>query len=163
MKKIYTVHLDPATRQALQKMQSAGVWPVRELKRARILLLADTSQAGPILSDDQIAEKVGCGRNTVQRVRQRFCNEGSKAALTEKPRPGQTRLLDSKAEQKLVAIACTTPPDGADHWSLSLLVGAVVARKLAPSISEETIRQVLLRHDLKPWLKKKVVHSHSNT
>src|SRR5436189_4981252 len=98
MKKIYTVHLEPAARQALQKMQSAGKWPVRELKRARILLLADTSQPGPILSDDQIAEKVGCGRNTVQRVRQRFCSQGSKAALREKPRPGQKRLLDTKAE-----------------------------------------------------------------
>lgn len=158
MKKLYLVHLEPATRLALQKKQSCGKWSVRELKRGRILLLADENLDQVRLDDDQIAQIVGCGRNTVQRVRQRFCNSGLEAALTERPRPGQKRLLDTKAETKLVAIACTTPPNGADHWSLALLVKAALAHKLAPAISQETVRQVLLRHALKPWLKKNVVH-----
>ncbi len=157
MKKLYEVYLDEPTRQKLEKMQQGGVWSVRQLKRARILLLADTATSPSTPSDDQIATSVGCGRNTVQRTRQRFCTQGLEGALNEKPRPGQERLLNTKAEQRLVALACTTPPNGAERWTLALLVEAARNHHLAASISDETVRQILLRHDLKPWLKKNVV------
>src|SRR5215470_4626401 len=116
MKKLYLVNLDQTTRAQLEKMFKGGQWPVRGLKRARILLLADRAIVQPELSDDQIADKVGCGRNTVQRTRQRYALEGLQAALTEKPRPGHKRKLDPKAEQQVVALACTTPPNGAARW-----------------------------------------------
>ncbi len=161
MKKLYTVSLNQDTRPQLEKMLSGGRWPVRQLKRARILLLADLSIAPPVLSDDQIADKVGCGRNTVQRTRQRYVVEGLEAALTEKPRPGHKRKLDPKQEQQVVAIACTTPPIGAEHWTLPLLVQVVQQHKICEQLSTEIIRQILHRHDLKPWLKKNVVHSRS--
>jgi len=160
MKKLYTVQLDEPTKDRLKQMLNRGVWPARQLKHARILLLADTSQAHTALTDEQIAEKAGCGRNTVQRVRHRFAKGGIEAALSDKERSGASRrMLDTKAEQKLVAIACTTPPNGADRWTLALLVQAAINHKIAAQISDETIRQVLLRHDLKPWPRKKVVHS----
>jgi transposase len=162
MKKLYTVQLDESTRDRLKQMLNRGVWPARQLKHARILLLADISQDQTALSDEQIAEKVGCGRNTVQRVRHRFAKGGIEAALNDKARSGPSRrMLDTKAEHKLVAIACTTPPNGADRWTLELLVQAAINHKIATKISDETIRQVLLRHDLKPWRKKNVVYSKS--
>src|SRR4051794_4211864 len=112
MKKLYTIQLDEPTKGRLKQMLNRGVWPARKLKHARILLLADTSQAQTTLNDEQIAEKVGCGRNTVQRVRQRFAIGGIEAALNDQERSGPSRrMLDTKAEQKLVAIACTTPPN----------------------------------------------------
>jgi transposase len=160
MKKLYTIQLDDATRVRLKQMLSSGVWPARKLKHARILLLADANQGQTTLSDEQIAEKVGCGRNTVQRVRQRFTKGGIETALNDKERRGPSRrMLDTKAEQKLVAIACTTPPNGAERWTLELLVQAAINHKIAAQISDETVRRVLLRHDLKPWRKKNVVHS----
>lgn len=159
MKKLYSVNLDQTTRAKLEKMFKGGHWPVRQLKRARILLLADRRVAQSELSDDQIADKVGCGRNTVQRIRQRYALEGLEAALTEKPRPGHKRKLDPKAEQRVVALACTTPPHGAARWTLPLLARAVRQHQISEAISDETIRQILHRHDLKPWLKKNVVHS----
>lgn len=159
MKKLYNVTLDQPTRSKLEKMFKGGNWPVRQLKRARILLLADHSIEQPALNDDQIADKVGCGRNTVQRTRHRFVLDGLEAALTEKARPGHKRKLDPKQEQHLVALACTVPPNGAEHWTLPLLAQAVTHHKIGSSISYETVRQILHRHDLKPWLKKNVVHS----
>jgi transposase len=150
MKKLYKVYLDEQTRLKLEKMHKGGLWPVRQLKRSRILILSDNIAGQLSLTDGEIATQVGCGRNTVQRVRQRFCDKGLVAALTEKPRPGQKRKLDLKAEQRLIAIACTTPPNGAERWTLSLLVQAVQNHKLTSSISDETVRQILLRHDLKP-------------
>src|SRR5436190_10710770 len=105
MKKLYTIQLDEPTIGRLKQMLNSGVWPARKLKHARILLLADTSQSQSALTDEQIAEKVGCGRNTVQRVRQRFAKDGLEDALNDKERHRPSRrLLDTKAEQKLVAI-----------------------------------------------------------
>jgi transposase len=155
MKKLYTVKLEQTSRPKLEKMLKGGNWPVRQLKRARILLLADRSVAQPDLSDDQIADKVGCGRNTVQRTRQRYVLDGLEAALTEKARPGHKRKLDPKQEQRVVALACTTPPAGAEHWTLDLLTQAVIQHQISEAISDETLRQILHRHDLKPWLKKR--------
>lgn len=161
MKKLYNVNLDKTSRAKLEKMFKGGNWPVRQLKRARILLLADHSIEQPVMSDEQIADKVGCGRNTAQRIRQRYVLDGLQAALTEKARPGHKRKLDPKQEQQVVALACTAPPNGAAHWTLPLLAQAVTQHKISSSISDETIRQILHRHDLKPWLKKNVVHSPS--
>jgi transposase len=159
MKKLYTVQLDEPTRDRLKQMLNSGVWPARKLKHARILVLADTSQAQTALNDAQIAEKVGCGRNTVQRVRHSFALDGIEAALSDKARSGPSRrMLDTKAEQHLVAIACTTPPNGAERWTLELLVQAAINHKIVASVSDETIRRVLLRHDLKPWPRKNVVY-----
>jgi transposase len=161
MKKLYHVNLDQTTRAKLEKMFKGGQWPVRQLKRARILLLADRAIEQPALSDDQIADKVGCGRNTVQRTRQRYALEGLEKTLTEKPRPGHKRKLNPKAEQQVVALACTTPPNGAARWTLPLLAEAVRQHKISEAISAETVRHLLHRHDLKPWLKKNVVYSPS--
>src|SRR5947209_7140380 len=136
MKKLYTVQLDEPNRDQLKQMLNRGVWPARKLKHARILLLADINQTQTALNDEQIAEKVGCGRNTVQRVRQRFAKGGLEAALNDQARSGPSRrMLDTKAEQKLVAIACTTPPNGADRWTLALLVQAAINHKIAAQIS----------------------------
>jgi putative transposase len=162
MKKTYLVQLDATARTKLTKMLNGGKWPARSLKRARALLLADVSTLtdGQLpLTDEQVASKAGCGRNTVQRLRQRFCEEGLDAALVGKSPPGKARILNPSQEQRLVALACTTPPNGADHWTLSLLVEAAIAHKITPAISKEAVRQVMLRHELKPWRKKNVVHS----
>lgn len=155
----HKVILDEQTREKLQKMQNAGVWPARMLKHARILLLADTSQGRICVDNPEIADKVGCSPNTVINVKRRYCEEDLESALSELPRPGHKRALNTVDEQKLIAIACTTPPDHNDHWTLKLLVKELRDRKIVDNISREAVRQVLLRHDLKPWQKKNVVHS----
>ena len=43
----------------------------------------------------------------------------------------------------MIAVACTTPPEGHGRWTLRLLAGKVVELGFAPSISPETVRQVL--------------------
>lgn len=150
MKKTYVVQLDAATRTKLTKMLNGGKWPARSLKRARALLVADVStlSEGQLpLTDEQVGNLVGCRRNTVQRMRQRFCEAGLEATLAGKPPPGQPRKLSPSQEQRLVALACTTPPNGSDHWNLSLWVEAASANKITPAVSKETVRQVLLRHE----------------
>ena len=78
------------------------------------------------------------GPATVGRVRQRF-----QRALNDLPRPGHRRKLEGKQEAHLVAVACSTPPEGHTRWTLSLLADQAVRLELTDSISRETVRQVL--------------------
>ena len=77
------------------------------------------------------------------RIRKRLVEEGLEHALREQPRPGQRRKLSGKQEAHVIAVACSTPPEGRGRWTLRLLAGKVVELGFAPSISPETVRQML--------------------
>ena len=80
---------------------------------------------------------------TVARAGKRYVEEGLEAAVNDRPRPGRERKLDSKQEAHLVAIACSSPPEGHVNWTLQLLADQVVELEFAESISLETVRQIL--------------------
>ena len=140
----YRVTLDAAERDALQQMLGVGKGAARRLMHARILLKADEAPGGPAWGDARIAEAVECSANTVARVRQRFVEEGLDAALDRKPTT-QTylRKLDGRAEAHLIALACSSPPEGQARWSLRLLADRVVAAGIVEEISHETVRRTL--------------------
>ena len=91
---------------------------------------------------------------TVARVRKRFVEEGLEAAINDRPRPGRERKLDGKQEAHLVAIACSSPPEGHINWTLHLLANKVVEMDLAGSISLETVRQILKKRTQAPVLQR---------
>jgi transposase len=68
---------------------------------------------------------------------------GLERALEEAPRPGQPPKLDGKQQARLIAEACSAPPEGHARWTLQLLADRVVALGLSDSIARETVRQVL--------------------
>lgn len=113
MKK-YKVTLTPDERQQLQEMIAAGKAAAKKLAHARILLKADASEGGPAWSDSAIAEAVEVSADTVARVRERFVEQGLEAALVRKKQDklSRERTLDGRAEAKLIALACSTPPTG---------------------------------------------------
>src|SRR5262245_33856607 len=141
--KRYLVELTPEERQHLSQLVSCGKRSARILTRARILLKADQAPGGPAWHDDRIAEALGCGRRTVERVRQRLVEEGLEAALNHKPqaRPSVPPKLDGEA--RLIALACSQPPDGRDGWTLQLLADKLVELHVVESVSYETVRRAL--------------------
>jgi len=143
--KRYVVELTPEERQQLGQLVSSGKRSARTLTRSRILLKADQAQGGPAWPDDRIAEALGCGRRTVERVRQRLVEEGLEAALHHKPqaRPSVAPKLDGAGEARLIALACSQPPDGRDGWTLQLLADKLVELRVVESVSYETVRRVL--------------------
>lgn len=136
--KTYRVHLTDEERTRLQDFTTKGVASARELRRARILLLA----AGDRL-DTEVADAVGCCPATVERVRRRCADEGVEAALHDRTRPGGTPLLDSQAEATLIALACTDGPAGRGSWTMQLLADRLVALGVVERISDETVRRTL--------------------
>jgi len=67
--------------------------------------------------------------------------------------------LDKSQKQRIIAMVCSQPPEGFARWTVRLVAEQAVKRKLVPRVGRETVRNLLLHHDLKPWREKNVVHS----
>jgi putative transposase len=86
------------------------------------------------------------------------CQEGGlERALYEKERPGAASRLEEGQKQRIIAMVCSDPPEGRARWTVRLVAEEAVKRKLVPRVGRETIRILLLHHDLKPWREKNVV------
>jgi hypothetical protein len=144
MKK-YKVTLTADERLSLLGLIAAGTAAAKKLIHARILLKADAAPGGPAWTDDRIAEAVEVNLRTVERIRQRFIEEGLEAALVRKKQdhPSRERKLDGDGEARLIAVACSEPPQGRSAWTLQLLADKLVELHVVDSISDETVRQVL--------------------
>jgi transposase len=134
-KKKYLVTLSDDERQQLEQLLHSGTHATRKVTRARLLL-----KAAEGWEDNAIAKALSVGRTTVERLRQRFVEEGL-GALGERPRPGKQPKLDAPAEARLIAEACSAAPAGRQRWTLHLLADRVVALGLAESYSYESVRR----------------------
>jgi transposase len=144
MKK-YKVTLTAEERQQLHDLVTTGKAAAKKLAHARILLKADAAPDGPAWLDQPIADAVEVSVATVERVRQRFVEQGLDAALNRKPRerPAREPKLDGRAEARLIAVACSAPPEGRKEWTMRLLADKLVELEVVDSISDETVRLVL--------------------
>jgi hypothetical protein len=140
----YRVTLSVEERSTLEGLVSRGKAAARRLTHARVLLLADDSQAAEC-PDDEIVAALGVSPRTVARVRKRLVTEGFQAALDHRPQPARPDKIKIRGdvEQKLVELACTDPPRGRCRWTLQLLADEMVMLGLVGAISLETVRQAL--------------------
>src|SRR3954452_15787784 len=117
--KRYKVTLEAEERQHLHDLIAAGQAAAKKLAHARILLKADAADGGPAWPDHRIADALEVSTATVGRVRQRFVEQGLEAALARKPqdRPSRQRTFDGRAEARLIALACSAPPNGRREWA----------------------------------------------
>lgn len=144
MKK-YKVTLTDEERQQLSSLIATGKAAARKLAHARVLLHADAAPGGPAWTDQRIAEAVAVGRATVERIRQRFVEQGLEAALNPRQpdRPRRPRKLDGRAEARLIALACSAPPYGRKEWTMQLLADKLVELEIVDTVCDETVRRVL--------------------
>lgn len=144
MQKRFVVTLTDEERRSLRALVSSGKGAARKLTHARILLKADAGAGGPNWTDAAISEGVEVGTATVERVRQRFVEEGLEAALVP-PKPDRIyeRKLDGDGEAHLIALACSESPEGRSRWTLELLADRMVALGHVESLSYQTVRRVL--------------------
>ncbi len=93
----------------------------------------------------------------IRKIGHRYQEGGLERALYEKQRPGSRSLLDDSQKQRIIAMVCSDPPEGRARWTVRLVAEEAVKRRLVPRVGRETIRILLLSHDLKPWREKNVV------
>jgi transposase len=152
MQKKYHVTLTPEERGDLERMVSSGKAAARKLTHARILLKVDEAEGGPGWTDEQVAEALDVGLSTVWRVRRRFVEEGTAAAVEPKPTTRvYARKLDGAGEARLVKLACSAPPQGRKRWTLQLLADRMVVLGHAEDgLSYETVRRALKKTRTSP-------------
>jgi len=140
MNKKYIVDLQEEERRVLRRIIRSGKHSARKIRWAHALLKADAGW-----KDEKIAEALDISLPTVQRIRQRFVEEGLEIALgarSHKPRPYLQRL-DGEQEAKLIALACSKTPEGRRSWTLRLLAEKMVELQIVERVSYQTVRRVL--------------------
>src|SRR5919106_7009772 len=147
-----SITIKPKDQKELAQMLSGGVQQVRATLRAMVLL-----QLGKGLSAPRIASIVPLTPQAIRKVGHRYEEGGLERALYEKQRPGAAELLEDSQKQRIIAMVCSDPPEGCARWTVRLVAEEAVKRKLVPKVGRETIRVLLLHHDLKPWREKNVV------
>ena len=153
-----TVIIPEAIRTILSKFARSRTFPARQVQRAKIILLAADG-----LDNMQISKQAGLGQDSVSKWRSRFIKslpllqeiaekdpssleKAVSSFLNDCPRPGQPSHYTDEQIIKILEIACRNPEElgyEASHWSLSLLVDAVIKEGIADSISAKTISRFL--------------------
>jgi hypothetical protein len=139
------VHLSLEQRAELEVLCRQQRTPASMLRRARILLLSDEGSPQGHQPDHKIAQIVGLCERQVVRIRQKFVREGVGPTLSRKQRatPPRTPTFDGHSEAKLIALCCSTPPEGHQRWTLSLLVDELCRLQVVTSVCPETVRKCL--------------------
>lgn len=133
-----TIHLQPPERDRLIALVSKGHNQANVIKRAYMLLHTDAG-----FKDETIARLLFSSEDSVRRVRIRYLNEGLDAALEDQPRSGREPSLNTQQEAYLIALACSEPPAGQEHWTLELLAQRMVDDEQVETLSPETVRLTL--------------------
>jgi len=139
--KRYVVRLSAEEREQLETLIGKGKGSAKRLLKARILLKADVSDAGPGWSDSKIIAALDTNASMVYRVRKQLVEDGFQAVLSRKQRatPAVARIFDGEKEAKLTTLACSKPPPGRARWTLRLLENRVVELGIVERASDTTI------------------------
>jgi transposase len=145
----YKVTLTKTEREELKAIVSKGKHSSLQFRNACILLNCDEGKFGKKLANDQIAQVLQVNSKTVERLKQRFVEEGFDVCVDRKPYPVKQKLkTDGDFEAHLIAISCSKSPRGYARWSLRMLADKMVELKYAETVSHETVRQVLKKTNL---------------
>jgi len=144
----YPIELSEPQVAELTHLSLSYTAPYAEVQRARILLLAHHH---PTWANSQIADTVGCARDTVKEWRRRWQRQGT---LQARARAGALRHFPALVRVQIVALACSNPSAHGKvwkRWSGEKLAQVAMEQGLVVTISPATIRR-WLRHDkIKPW------------
>jgi hypothetical protein len=147
---MFTVGLSAADREFLVKLATTGVHSARMIMRARVLLELDEN-AGPVPDRAVIAQHLATSTNTVRAIARRFDETDGDvlATIGRKPRetPPMAPIVTGEVEARLIALACSSPPQGYARWSLRLLECHVALAEDLPDLDHSTIGRVLKKRN----------------
>ena len=143
--KKYVVELTLEERKDLLAKISKGTLKARANLKARILLKADRGAFGEGWTDRKICRALEASPSTVARTRATFVMDGLEAVFRRAPRMHQSikPIFDGEAEAKLIALACSEPPEGYARWTIRLLAEKVVELNIVDSVHFNTVGRTL--------------------
>jgi putative transposase len=143
MRKAQPIQLSGEQRAELETLIRTGKAAARVQTRARILLLSSEGK-----SEAEIVAALHTSPATVQKTRRHFRMEGLHRALYDKPRPGRPPRITGEVEAKLAMLACSTPPEGRERWTLQLLADKMIELEYIDTISDQAVYKTLKKTNL---------------
>ena len=121
------------------------------VRRAQIIMALDTSEGQSASRQEDIARIIGVSRQTVNDAKRDFLAAANiesflRRKALEKP-PVEPKIT-GEVEAKIVAIACSKPPEGKARWTLEMLADKTVELKILDSISQMSVCRTLKKHNL---------------
>lgn len=140
------VHLTKHDREKLDTLLSGGIQPVRVALRALALWQLHDGKAV-----SEVAANVRLTSKAVREIGRRYENSGLDYALYERRRPGAQNVLNDGQRRHIIAMVRSAPPEGHSRWTVRLVAEHAVKRELVTKVGRETIRLLLIEHDIRPW------------
>lgn len=146
----YVVELTADERGQLFGMINKGKLSATANRKARILLKADKGPLGDGWTDRKIWQSLETSPSTVARVRETFVMDGLDAVFTRKRQvhPSVKPTFDGEAEARLIALACSEPPQGYARWTIRLLAQKVVELNIVDAVHFNTVGRTLKKMNL---------------
>jgi len=145
----YRVTLTGEEREILQRLVRKGNTAGFRIRHAQLLLALDEIPANASWTDEKLGKAYGAHIRSIGNLRKRLVEEGFEASLERKKRESPPVIkIDGEAEAKIIALTCSTPPEGRCRWTLKLLATKVVELGILDSISDHGIGDLLKKTTL---------------
>src|SRR5215471_11130737 len=139
------ISLTDEERQHLQVYVHRGKANARTLTRARVLLKVDEGW-----TDADLVAAFDICPATVTNICKRYTAGRLEAVLDDQVQQRRRQALTGLQTAHLIAVACSPSPDGHDHWTVRLLAQKAVELGFVPSISPNTIHELLKKTTSNP-------------
>ncbi|AIQ63403.1 hypothetical protein D3C81_1766480 [compost metagenome] len=149
MNKKYEVRLQAPEREHIEQLLHGEATSKGIRNRCLVLLLADECQ-GAIPKQSEIAQRVGVSEATVQKTIKEYCSYGIQETLhyRERAEPARPSPITGEVEARIIALACSEPPEGYARWTVRLLTRRVIELNILEAVGRETIRMTLKKRNL---------------
>ena len=140
------VMLSEEQRGELERFVKTGVRDVRLVRRAKVIQALDRSNKKDHLRITRISEELGIARQNIYAIRKDFLQAASvEAFLKRKKResPPVPAKVTGEIEARIIALACSQPPEGYARWSVRLLAKRSVELNIIDSIGRMTVERLL--------------------
>lgn len=144
--------LSSKDRDELKRLRRSSTLSERSWRRMRMLEMLDQSW-----NLSEVAAALNTYPREVRRVGRRYLEAGLAHALKDDHRYTPPLVVDDRQKATIIAMVCSDPPEGRARWTVALIAQEAAKRRIVKTVSRETVRRLLVEHDLKPWREKNVV------
>lgn len=145
------IYLTIEEQEYLRSIIKTGIHNSHEITRARVLLMLDRSGKTDHVRYKRTAEYAGVSVQAVYNMRDEFYeNHDVEAYITRKKRetPPRKPKLDGEGEAKIIALACSEPPEGCSKWTVRLLTAKALELHLVDELSYVTVHRLLKKQNI---------------
>lgn len=145
------IYLTIEEQEYLKNIVKSGIHNSHEITRARVLLMLDRSGKTDHVRYNRTAERAGISVQAVYNMRDEFYeNHDVETYIARKKRetPPRKPKLDGEGEAKIIALACSEPPEGCSKWTVRLVTAKALELHLVDELSYVTVHRLLKKRNI---------------